>query len=159
MNRRPLQNRRPHSGRRPARCRDQRGGGSDSIEALILFPVLILLIGVMVIAGVVAVSHDAVDAAASSAARAASLERTPEAAISAAQRVAAENLRVSSAPCRDARVTVDTSGFAVPLGQEATIAVTVHCQVAVNALVPGGGGRTITGAARSPLDLYRQRGR
>jgi hypothetical protein len=61
--------------------------------------------------------------------------------------------------CAVVTVAVDTSGFAVRLGQPASVTVEVSCRVRLADLaLPGVPGRRIlTGRAVSPLDPYRGR--
>ena len=56
-------------------------------------------------------------------------------------------------------VTVDTAGFAAPVGTPATVTATVRCVVNLADLaVPGvPGTRTVTATASSPVDTFRER--
>lgn len=131
--------------------------GSVTVELAILTPALILLLCALVLAGRVQTSASAVEQAARSAARDASLARTPDAARSAAAAAAASELGTTS--CAATAVTVDTSGFGARVGQDGVVTATVSCTVSLADLaVPGlPGVRTITAQATSPLDRYRTR--
>ena len=131
--------------------------GSVSLELAILAPSLLLLLGVLVLAGRVETSTSAVEQAARAAARDASLTRTADAARATA--TASAQRELASSRCASTQITVDTTGFAAPLGTDASISVQVVCTVSLADLaIPGlPGSRTITGQATSPLDRYRSR--
>jgi hypothetical protein len=61
--------------------------------------------------------------------------------------------------CQAVTVTVDTAGFAVPLGRPATVSVQVSCRVRLADLTLPGlpGSRLVSDRAVSPLDPYRGR--
>jgi Flp pilus assembly protein TadG len=138
-----------------SRPRDDRG--SVTLELAILAPALLLLLGLLVLAGRVETSSAAVEQAARSAARDASLARTADTAQAAARTSAQREL--AEARCVATDVTVDTSGFAAPLGTDASVAVRVSCTITIAGLaVPGlPGTRTLTADGVSPLDRYRSR--
>jgi Flp pilus assembly protein TadG len=134
--------------------------GAASLEFVVLAPVLLALLGLLILAGRVAVAGNSVEQAADEAARSASISRTAAAARrtaeDGAQRVIArQNLR-----CGQLGVTVDTSGFAVPVGLPAQVRATVTCLVELSDLALPGfpGARVVTATAVSPLDTYRERG-
>lgn len=131
--------------------------GSVSLELAILAPSLLLLLGVLVLAGRVETSTSAVEQAARAAARDASLTRTADAARAAAATSAQRELAASR--CASTQITVDTTGFAAPLGTDASVRVQVVCAVSLADLgIPGlPGSRAIAGQATSPLDRYRSR--
>lgn len=135
-------------------ARDQ---GSITLELAVIAPALLLLLGLLVFAGRTATNAAAVDQAARSAAREASLARDASAALNASNAAAARELDRSA--CASTDVVTDTSGFARPLGQDGTVSVTVTCVVAMADLaVPGlPGYRVVTSSATSPLDRYRAR--
>ncbi|WP_166850883.1 TadE/TadG family type IV pilus assembly protein [Isoptericola sp. BMS4] len=147
-----------HARRRHARSVRDRERGSTSLELAVLAPALLVLLALIVVAGRVAVAHQAVDGAAAQAARAASLERTPGAAADRAHAVAAATLDNSGLHCTGTSVAVDTGGFAAPVGTPASVTATVTCTVDLSGLpVPGVGPQTITKTASSALDTYRER--
>jgi Flp pilus assembly protein TadG len=133
--------------------------GSATLELAILAPALLLLLGLVVLAGRVQVAAGAVEHAAAVAARDASLARTPAAAqatgtVAADRELTAQNLR-----CTPTTVVINTSGFAAPVGQPATVTATITCTVTLADLALPGlpGARTITAHATSPLDSWRTR--
>ncbi|WP_216843819.1 TadE/TadG family type IV pilus assembly protein [Phytoactinopolyspora alkaliphila] len=138
------------------RLRDDRG--SAALEWAICVPVAILLISALALAGYVALAAGSVEQAANDAARAASLARTPTAAVSDAKAAAAMSLADQGIECLSTTVDVDTSGFHSPPGQHATVEVTIACPIRVAHLgIPGITSRTATFTGVSPVDTYRQR--
>ena len=139
--------------------RRRREDGSVTLELAILTPALLMLLGLVVVAGRIEVASAAVDQASAAAAREASLARTPSAARAAATRSATANLAAQNLHCTDVRVTVDTAGFAVPVGTPAQVTARVTCTLSTGDLsVPGmPGTRTITSTSQSSLDTYRGR--
>ena len=140
-------------------ARGRRDGGSVTLELAILTPALLMLLGLVVVAGRIEVASAAVDQASAAAAREASLARTPVAARAAATRTATANLAAQNLHCTDVRVTVDTAGFAVPVGTPAQVTARVTCTLSTGDLsVPGmPGTRTISASSQSSLDTYRGR--
>ncbi|KQY48008.1 TadE/TadG family type IV pilus assembly protein [Cellulomonas sp. Root137] len=131
--------------------------GSVTLELAIITPALILLLGTLVLAGRVQTTASAVEQAARSAARDASLARTPDAARAAARAAATRELATTA--CVATAVGLDTTGFAARVGQDGVVTATVTCTVNMADLaVPGlPGVRTMTAQATSPLDRYRTR--
>ncbi|NTW38829.1 MAG: pilus assembly protein TadE [Cellulomonadaceae bacterium] len=131
--------------------------GSTTLELAILAPALILLLGLLVFAGRIQVAASAVEHAARSAARDASLARTTDAARTAA--ASAADRELADSRCVSTSVSTDTAGFATSVGADASVTVSVTCTVSIADLaVPGlPGTRTMTATARSPLDRYRSR--
>lgn len=141
-----------------ARARaDERG--SVPIETVIIVPAVILLLALVVAGARLAMAHDAVENTAGAAARAASIARTASQAQADAATIAASSLATGGLTCTTTSVQVDTSGFATPVGQPATVTVSVACAAPLSdLLVPGlGGSKTITATQSSPLDRYRER--
>lgn len=133
--------------------------GAASLEVVVLTPVLVLLLGLLVLAGRVALARTSVEQAADEAARSASIARTAVGARRAAEDGAMRALSEQSLRCSRVDVAVDVGGFAVPVGQSARVTATVTCVVALADLAPGfPGSRTVTATAVSPLDTYRERG-
>ena len=152
----------PHTGGagkfgKPTRRR--REDGSVTLELAILTPALLMLLGLVVVAGRIEVASAAVDQASAAAAREASLARTPSAARAAATRAATANLAAQNLHCTDVRVSVDTAGFAVPVGTPAQVTARVTCTLSTGDLsVPGmPGTRTTSSSSQSSLDTYRGR--
>ncbi|PZS25568.1 MAG: hypothetical protein DLM59_20020 [Pseudonocardiales bacterium] len=137
---------------------DRRDGGSVSLELAILGPGFLLFILAVIFGGRVALAGQAVDQAASEAARTASVARSKVEADSSAQTAAENTLRDQHLSCDRLAVAVDTSGFSQPVGTPASVSVVVTCDVRVGDLRPAiTVSRTVTGSASSPLDTYRQR--
>ena len=143
------------------RLRRRLGGerGSVSLELVILTPGLLLVIGVLIYGGRLELAKQSVQAAASQAAREASIARTQPEANSTADAAATRSLAEQGLNCVSSSVSVDTSGFASPAGTPATITAEVTCVVHLSDLaVPGlPGSRMVTATADSPLDTYRER--
>ncbi len=139
------------------RTRDDRG--SLSVELAILLPAFLLLALIAIAFGRDTVAQSSVDLAAHDAARAASLARNASDARTAATAAAHDTLDGSSASCAAITVTVDTSGFAVPVGQPATVGVTITCTVSLADLALPGmpASHVLTSTFSSPLDIYRGR--
>jgi Flp pilus assembly protein TadG len=132
--------------------------GALSLEMAILAPLLLVMFGLMALAGRVYLAGSTVDNAARDAARAASLQNSPGAARQAALQVANQSLTSQGIHCASTDVTVPTGGFTAPLGQPAAVTVTVTCQVPLAGLFPGiPGSKTLRGSFTCSIDQYRQR--
>jgi hypothetical protein len=94
------------SGARPERDR-----GSAAIEAAVLAPAMLVLIGVAIVGGRIQVSGGAIETAAHDAARAASISRTADQARTVAYAAAEATLTQAGLHCARLVVVVDTSGF------------------------------------------------
>ena len=138
--------------RRGPRRRDNERG-SATVELVILSPLLILLLLFVVALGRLAGARIDVDGVAAQAARAASIARSPQAAMSSAQQTAASALSSQHITCAHLAVSVDTTDF-VPGG---SVAVTVSCAVDLADLtglhLPVT--ETVANRAVSPIDIYR----
>lgn len=132
--------------------------GSAAIEAAIGVPAFILFVGLILFAGRVAMTHQAVQSAATEGARAASIARTQGQAHDAGTQAVTVSLTNQGLRCASTTVALDTSGFGVPVGTPAQAGVTVTCVVDLSDLtVPGvPGTRTITATMTSPIDTYRE---
>ena len=139
------------------RRRDDRG--SAAIEAAVLAPPLLLLIVVAIVGGRIQIAGGAIEAAAHDAARAASISRTAGQAQASAYAAAGATLGLQGLHCATLTVQVDTAGFAVPVGQAATVAVTITCVVDFSDLVADGlpGSKTLNASFVSVLDTFRTR--
>lgn len=135
-----------------------REGGNAALELVILAPVIVLLIGMVIAAGRVAIAQGSVDAAARDAARQASIARSPDEARAAGIASARAELAGDGLNCTP-RVSVDTSQFGTPLGQPASVSATVFCRVSLSGLVLPGlpGSLPLSFTFRSPLDPFRGR--
>ena len=129
-------------------------------QRLRVWSVIITVFGDAIVprGGRVALSHQAVESAAADAARAASISRTQGQAASNAETAAAASLSSQNLRCVSTSVSIDTAGFASPVGTPASVGATVTCQVDLAGLLPGlPGSMTISATMRSPLDTYRER--
>ncbi|MET8846000.1 TadE/TadG family type IV pilus assembly protein [Amycolatopsis sp. NPDC004625] len=124
-----------------------------TVETVLLAPVLVMLLVFVAV-----VVHRGVDArlrlddAAHQAARAASLQRTPTAAVTAAQATAISALADAGLVCRDAAVSTTTSS-----SPGSSVVVSVRCTVDFGqAFVLGvPGSRTLSAEATEVVDAYR----
>lgn len=148
--------RRPGRLDRPDR-RDHTERGAAAVEIALLAPLVLLVVAVMVGGVRVWFARAAVTDAAQSGARAASIERAAPVARSKGQAMAMRGL--TGVPCASRSVTVDVSGFAIAVGQPASIRADVTCAVDLADLVGFGipGSLTVEASAVSPLDTYRRR--
>lgn len=144
------------------RIRDwwSRDAGNNVLEVVIIVPAMILILGLCVAGGSVAIAHQRMEHVAEEAARAASVARTPgQATAAATQRALQVFATTKGLTCATSSVTVDTSQFLLPPGIPASVTATVHCTVILDALGYLGihGTRNITATATSPIDTYRER--
>jgi Flp pilus assembly protein TadG len=133
--------------------------GNAAVELAPVALILLLFLGLLIAGGRLTVTRMAVNDAARDAARQASIARTPGEAQAAALQSASAALRADGLDCTPA-VSVNTSGFAVPVGEPAQVSATVTCDVRLSDLtaVPGmPGSRSLTATFTSPLDPYRAR--
>lgn len=140
------------------RTRQQRG--SATVEFVIVLPVLLLIAGSVIAGGRAWLAHAGVEQLAESAARQASISRTADQARASAIELVRRDAAASGLPCLGGvAVSVDTSGFAVPVGQPARVNATVQCRVGLSdLLLPGIPGTVDASAsATSVLDRYRAR--
>lgn len=133
--------------------------GSASVEAVIGLPAFLLFVGLIIFAGRTATTHEAVESAAADAARSASIARTSLDAEQQAEQAAQTSLANQQIDCLTINVDVNTNGFSTPVGQPASVTVTVECRMNLSDLsVPGvPGSRLIAATMSSPLDTWRQR--
>jgi Flp pilus assembly protein TadG len=142
------------------RARRRGDRGSASLELVILAPAFLALLGLLILAGRVAVAGNSVGQAADEAARSASISRTVSGARTAAEDGVRRVLVEQDLRCSTVSVALDASGFRVPVGTPAQVRATVTCIVRLSDLALPGfpGSRTVTASAVSPLDSYRERG-
>jgi Flp pilus assembly protein TadG len=135
------------------RCRGDRGSVSVEMTALV-FPVTIILAVLLVGVWRVTASDLDVQAAAASAARAASLQRNPSAAVNAARQAAEADLAHRDRTCAALTVSTDLGAF----NRGGWVAVTVTCKIGTRDLVglDAPGGATSTATARAPIETYRE---
>lgn len=140
------------------RLRNERGL-STAMEAAILVPGILLLLGLLILGARMSLAQQAVDAAAAQAARAASIERTIPLADTAARDALARALAQQNITCSTTVVSLELSGLQRPIGAPSSVGVTVACTVSMaDVSLPGIPGQfTITATKRSPVDAYRGR--
>lgn len=138
---------------------DRGEGGGTALEVILLTPV-VLVFGLLIVAGFrYTVNLQAIDSAAASAARAATQQPTAEQAQEVALHQVNAALAAGDVSCETVSVDVDTSGFAATPGAAASVTATITCQVSMVDLsaVPGLPGTiTLTGRGVSPLDVHRE---
>ena len=143
------------------RTRRERLGeqGSATLELAILSPAVLALIGLAIVGGRVVLADAAVEQAAAAAAREASLARDPQSAHARGVGAAQRSLGSQGIDCVREAIDVNTAGFAIPVGQPASVSASVACTVSLSDLaVPGAPGqRTLAATVTSPLDRYRSR--
>ena len=141
------------------RRRPDGDGGSATLELVVLTPAFLLMISAAIIGMRIQVAGGAVEAAAYDAARTASISRDAGTASTRAHTTAQQTLAQQGLVCGLLTVTVDTSGFSVPVGQPATVQATVTCVVDLaDVAFPGvPGSKTMTATFVSPLDRFRAR--
>lgn len=144
------------SRRRPRRTER---GGAVAIETVLLVPAVMLMAALIGAGFRITVAEDSVENVADASARAASIARIAGQAQQDAQAVANSSLATEGLQCAPKSVQVNTAGFAVPVGQAASVSVTVSCRAPLaDLLVPGlGGSRLLEATSSSPLDTYRGR--
>lgn len=133
--------------------------GSQTLEMAILAPALLLVIGLLIVAGRLTLTGNTVEQAAQSAARAASITRTQSAATGAARSSALTSIREQNLPCTNASVAVHATGFNTGIGQAGKVVVTVACTAELSDIALKGlpGSKTIHRTAQSPIDPWRER--
>ena len=137
--------------------RDDRGHAM-AVEAAIILPVLILFVALVIVLARDALAQQAVGAAASQAARAASLERSTASARTSAGSSAESALSDAGIHCTQQSVSVDASGLRAPLGTPSSVSVTVSCVVSYGVDLPGfPHERRWSETRSSPVDTYRGR--
>ncbi|WP_410597094.1 hypothetical protein [Amycolatopsis sp. lyj-23] len=132
--------------------------GDITIEAVVGVVALFLIFGLGLAGLRLLVADAAIDDAARSAARAASIARDGQAAAVMADRRARAVLAEQKLACSSLNVGVDARDFAKSLGESGYVVATVTCVVALADLAPGiGGSKTLRSEFRSPIDRYGAR--
>ncbi|MDT4991340.1 MAG: hypothetical protein QOH97_1232 [Actinoplanes sp.] len=126
--------------------------GSSTTEMALTTPLLVAILLFVVLCGRLVSAQMDLDAAASSAARAASLARTEPAARADADRTARDTLTARRVTCQQVDVTV--TGNLRPGG---AVTVRVSCTVPMSDLTLLGvpGSRALESTATSPIDRWR----
>lgn len=137
----------------------KRDRGSATLELVIVAPIMLLILAGIVAAGRIALAQQAVQSVAYDVARAASISRDAPSARSAAQQVAALSLASNQLGCAPSTIDVTTGGFSSAVGSTAVVDATILCTVRLSDIALPGipGSITITRAATSPIDQYRER--
>jgi hypothetical protein len=132
--------------------------GDVTIEAVVGVVALFLIFGLGLAGLRVLIADAAIDEAARSAARAASIARDGQAAAVTADRRARAVLAEQRLPCSSLNVAVDARDFAKSLGETGYVVATVTCVVPLVDLAPGiGGSKMLRSEFRSPIDRYGAR--
>ena len=133
------------------------GMGGESLELVIIAPLILALFMVIVAVGRYELGSGKIDQAAGAAARAASQQVSAVQAQPAAIAAAETSLASAGITCQDIAVSVDNAGFTAAAGSTADVTVTVTCTVSWSDLtIPGWpGSKDIQATAASPLDTRR----
>lgn len=130
--------------------------GDVNVEVVIGVLALIVLFGLALVGMRVITAESAVDEAARSAARAASIARDGHAAASAAEARARAVIAQQGLNCTDLHIAVDARDFAKPLGDTGYVIASVSCEITLGDLmIPGS--RLAASEFRSPIDRYGAR--
>lgn len=134
-------------------------GLAPATELVIIFPALIVLLGVIIGGARIWFARSVVTDAAYSGARAASIERDAGQAKTAGHNATVQRLDMRGLICLRTSIDLDLRGFGAPVGTPATVTEQIHCRVSIgNVLVPGmPGSMMIIGHGASPIDTYRER--
>ena len=137
---------------------DRGDAGGHALELLVIAPVMLLFVLLLVAFGRIASASSKIDAAAASAARAASQKYDAVSARNAATVQAQKAITDAGVACGELTVDVDTSGFAAAGGQTGSVVVDVHCTVDLSDVAAPGvpGSVHLSGRAASPIDLFRE---
>jgi Flp pilus assembly protein TadG len=130
--------------------------GSITLEVAVIAPALLLLVGLVVGAGRIALAEQAVQTAAAQAARDTSLARTPAAGVTAGRSTAARVLAGQGLDCTSSSTSVTAAALGYPPGTPGTVTVTTTCRVALgDLLVPGfPGSKTLIATSSMPRDRF-----
>ena len=133
------------------------GAGGESLELVIIVPLILALFMAIVAVGRYELGSGKIDQAAGAAARAASQQVSALQAQPAAMAAAQSSLSSAGVTCQGIDVSVDTAGFSAAAGSAADVTVTVSCAVSWSDLtIPGWpGSKDIQATAASPLDTRR----
>lgn len=134
--------------------------GAAALEFAVIVPALGLLLSLMIGSARVWQAHTVVEQIAGTAARAASMARTPSEALAAADDIAHAQAATRGLTCSSLHTDLDLAGFQVPVGQPARVSARVSCSVPLaDLIVPGWPGNwEVAAEASSVLDRYRRRG-
>jgi len=127
--------------------------GSSTAEAVLLTPLLVALLMLVVLCGRLVSAQLDLQAAASAAARSASITRSEPVARAEADRTARDTLAARGVTCQ--QVTVNTSTGGLRPGGAVTVTVACTVPLADLALLAVPGSRTVQATATSPIDVWR----
>jgi nucleoid-associated protein YgaU len=138
--------------RRGGRLRADRGSVSAEMAVLVV-PLTAIMAVFAIFCFRLAGARLDLNATAASAARAASMARTPQAAVTAATEAARANLANHRRTCTPLQVNVDTSDFR----RGGQVAVTITCQMSTSGLIGLGLPGKLTGSstAHAVIDTHR----
>ena len=134
--------------------------GAAALEFALIVPALGLLLSMMIGSARIWQAHTVVEQIAGTAARAASMARTPSEARAAADDIARSQAATRGLSCSSLQADLNLAGFQVPVGQPARVSARIACTVPLSDLIVPGwpGSWTVTAEADSVLDRYRRRG-
>ncbi|MFZ3562856.1 TadE/TadG family type IV pilus assembly protein [Streptomyces sp. BH097] len=135
-------------------------GGGAALTTVIIVPVILMLFGLMIGVGRVALAEGAANDAARAAAREASLATDPGSGQAQAQQAAQTSLSNSGISCSRISVSVDASALGAEVGQYGQVSATVSCTAPLSGLaLPGiGGSKTLTSTQSAPVDTWSVHG-
>ena len=133
------------------------GAGGESLELVIIAPMIFALFMLIVAVGRYELGSGKIDQAAGAAARAASQQVSAVQAQPAAMAAAESSLTSAGVTCQGIAVSVEDAGFSAAAGSTADVTVTVSCTVSWSDLtIPGWPGtKDIQVSAASPLDTRK----
>ncbi|MGY6651391.1 hypothetical protein ACXIZN_04420 [Amycolatopsis sp. TRM77291] len=130
--------------------------GDVNVEVAIGVSALIALFALALVGMRVITAESAVDEAARSAARAASIARDGHAAASVAEVRARAVIAQQGLNCAQLNIAVDARDFARPLGETGYVIASISCEISFgDLLIPGS--RLAVSEFRSPIDRYGAR--
>jgi Flp pilus assembly protein TadG len=140
-------------------CTASNQRGAATVELTLLVPALLLVVGLLVAGGRLWFARTTVNDAAQTAARAASLSRSANAAATAGQEAGLQSLTTAGLRCSSTSVSINSAAFRVPAGTPSTVISTVICRVDFSDIVLPGwpGSIQLTGQGSAALDTYRSR--
>ncbi len=127
--------------------------GSSTAEVALVAPLLVAVLLLVVLCGRLVSAQIDLQAAASAAARSASITRSETAARAEADRIARGTLAARGVTCQQVDIDVSTGGLRP--GGAATVTVSCTVPPADLALLSVPGTRTIDATATSPIDVWR----
>lgn len=133
--------------------------GAAALEFVLLVPALMLIASLVIGGGRLWQARTAVEAAAASAARAASVARTPAEAEKLATTVTNPALANAGVHCAQHHTTLDTAALSTPSGRSGFVAARVSCELSLSdLLLPGWPGTvTVSASENAVVDTYRRR--